>query len=651
MQFLSDIVNKKASQNIRWVIGITAIISAILIAGILIKNNTEKCENSLSLYASQLDKSMGEKVAFISTIAEGISSGAVDSTQYYAYVDKMVEKYDDVSAVYVCIPTDDAIWKDGITTYMSGGWVPPDDFVVSDREWYKGAIEKGLFISNPYVDEQSGNICITLSHKVKTPKGEGTVGLDMYMSDIVTLAESSYVGGSYISLVAADGTILTNPSEKYALTADKSTNVSDTPYKKAYEKAGRISLLFEGGVKTVGSMKSELTGWSVIYANSATGIILLIIGFLAVMSIVSLVSVKIASVKLAGAIKPVFKPLEDVSENISNITEGNLSYSFDVDEHSKEISTMTKSLNDTIHVFKHYIDEINKVVDNIADKDLTCDIGDNYVGDYNKIRESLNGILYNLNESFSEINTQALTVKNYAEELSRTSESVALSATAQSQSILAANEEMDNLKSSINEIVTLVKGVENNLGDTNEKLTRSGDEMRELVIAFDEIVKCTEGISSFVEEITEIASQTNLLALNASIEAARAGDAGRGFAVVAEEIQNLSYNSSKSSQKIEQAIIQSRIAVEKGKGLVTKTQETISESIDYSISNAEHVHKIFDSVNDQKGYVDSIAKDFTSISTVVESNAASAEENSAISIQLGECAKQLSDKVNEFKLK
>ena len=149
---------------------------------------------------------------------------------------------------------------------------------------------------------------------------------------------------------------------------------------------------------------------------------------------------------------------------------------------------MTKSLNDTIHVFKHYIDEINKVVDNIADKDLTCDIGDNYVGDYNKIRESLNGILYNLNESFSEINTQALTVKNSAEELSRTSESVALSATEQSQSILAANEEMDNLKSSINEIVTLIKGVENNLGDTNEKLTRSGDEMRELVIAFDEIV-------------------------------------------------------------------------------------------------------------------------------------------------------------------
>lgn len=82
MQFLSDIVNKKASQNIRWVIGITAIISAILIAGILIKNNTDKCENSLSLYASQLDKSMGEKVAFISTIAEGISSGAVDSTMH-----------------------------------------------------------------------------------------------------------------------------------------------------------------------------------------------------------------------------------------------------------------------------------------------------------------------------------------------------------------------------------------------------------------------------------------------------------------------------------------------------------------------------------------------------------------------------------------
>ena len=175
--------------------------------------------------------------------------------------------------------------------------------------------------------------------------------------------------------------------------------------------------------------------------------------------------------------------------------------------------------------------------------------------------------------------------------------------------------------------------------------------MDSLVDAMNEIVACFDGIASFVSEINDIASQTNLLSLNASIEAARAGEAGRGFAVVAGEIQTLSINSSKASDSINEMIDKSRKAVENGKNLVEKTQNTISAGIEYSVSNAQNVHAIVDAVQSQKSSVHEISESFSEISGIVESNAASAEENSAIALQLGECAKKLSDTVSEFQLK
>ena len=142
-----------------------------------------------------------------------------------------------------------------------------------------------------------------------------------------------------------------------------------------------------------------------------------------------------------------------------------------------------------------------------------------------------------------------------------------------------------------------------------------------------------------------------MLELNASIEAARAGEAGRGFAVVADEIGTLSANSSQASAKIHDVIAHSLTSVEKGKELVAKTDKTISESADFSANNTQIVGEIVNFVETQKNSADDISASITKISEMVEDTAASAEENSAISSNLGECAQTLMNTIGQFKLK
>lgn len=650
---LSSIVSKRAKKTIKTIIITTSAIATIIIVCILVNNANNTCIENAKLYTSQVETSVTEKISFIETIATGVNSGAVTKDSYYEYVDEMVAQYDDVSAVYVCVPDSSSTYKDKIFTYMSGGWVPPADFVVSERAWYKGAMDnKGLFISNPYVDEQTGEICITLAYMVKTAAGNGVVGLDMYMSDIKSLSDKANEKGNYICIISNDGTILSHPDESYALSTTNSVNVSSTKYKNAYNNDSKVYPLFElkSGFNAICSVKSESLDWSVLYVKNELNIIIVIVLMIIVIILATFTSTVFSSKRLSDAIAPMFKPLEEVSSNVSNITDGNLDFCFKIDKQSEEINEVTKALNSTIDGLRYYIREISNVVDAIANKDLSFQITGNYTGDYMKIKNSLERIVDVLNLSFTNIDKQADTVKTFSDNLSQTSENVAESATLQSQSILLCNNELESLVNSMNKISELAASVEQNTHDANESLTIGGEEMDSLVSAMKDIVTCFDGIATLVSEINEIAEQTNLLALNASIEAARAGDAGKGFAVVAGEIQSLSVSSSKASENINNMIEKSRVAVNSGKNLLEKTKKTIMESIDFSSSNTENVHMIVDAVSVQKNSIKEISDSFKEISVTVETNAATAQENSAIATQLGECARQLSDTVNEFKL-
>lgn len=608
--------------------------------------------SSAGEYTEEIDRAMQSKVSMLEAIASGISSGTLnDNAAVLSYVDSMVEMDDQISAVYSCY--------DENITIMSGGWQPPEDFIVTEREWYKGAQAEPekVYISDPYVDMQTGGICITLAKATyRNGKVAGVVGMDMYMNNLVSLIEESYTASSYVFLTTADGTILVHPNAEYSMNADSTHTIQEVnagryePFLKG-NMTIRLFLDYQGGLKVGIGNISEVTGWKVISVKPLYMILVFFALIIGLNLVIYFVTTAITRKSVHGKISVLFRPLESISGKMTQVAEGDLSVVFDEEKNSLEIERLTDSINETIESLKFYIDSISGTVTAISDKNLTVTIDGEFKGSYVQIKDALESIVCNLNESFKQIKKEAQSVLDFADKLGKTTESVAQSASMQNESVANVSEDMTRLTEQIKQITERAARVRDNAEITKEHLETGNREMAELVDAMDSIEQCYGEIAGFVGTIKDIAAQTNLLSLNASIEAARAGEAGKGFAVVAGEISSLAASSAQASENIDKLIAESQSAVFKGKKMVMATSETIQQGMNDSAQSKQHIDEIVEFVEKQQKAIEDVNKELKEVAENVENNAASAQENTAISQQLNECAQSLKQMADSFTLR
>lgn len=628
-------------------------LESVLIGGALAVLYTLKDNRSSAReYTEEIDRAMQSKVSMLEAVASGISSGTLnDPEDVLDYVDSMAAMDDQISAVYSCY--------DENITIMSGGWQPPEDFIVTEREWYRGAQAQPekVYISDPYVDLQTGGICITLSKATcRDGKVAGVVGMDMYMDDLVSLIEKSYTASSYVFLTTADGTILVHPKDEYSMNVDNTPSVQEVNggrYQTLIEgnAAARLFLDYKGGFKFGISNTSGVTGWKVISVKPLYSI-LLCFGLILGLNLVIYIVMTVAARKDADKkISVLFRPLESISGKMARVAQGELSVILDEEKNSMEIEKLTDSINETIASLKFYIDSISSTVTAISDKNLTVTIDGEFKGSYMQIKDALESIVVSLNESFRQISREAESVLEFADKLGRTTESVAQSASQQNESVANVSEDMTRLTEQTKQITERAISVRDNAEVTKEHLETGNREMNELVGAMDSIEQCYAEIAGFVGTIQNIAAQTNLLSLNASIEAARAGEAGKGFAVVAGEISTLAASSAKASENISKLIVESQSAVSAGKDLVTATSATIQQGMNDAVRSKQHIAEIVEFVEKQQKAIEDVNRELREVAESVENNAASAEENTAISQQLNECAQSLKRMADSFKLR
>lgn len=347
------------------------------------------------------------------------------------------------------------------------------------------------------------------------------------------------------------------------------------------------------------------------------------------------------------------EPVQQIDAAVASLRKGELSniemLTYESDD---EFGDTIRMLKEAMNILSDYVREISQEVKLIAQGDLTRN-GDDitpFLGDFSELKESLVYILKRFNSTLSEISGIAEQVTHNAKEVESASKSLSDGATEQAGVIQELNATIDTVVDLAVDTAKETKNASERVKASANKANEEKEKMNVLLTEMEHITEISKEIGNIITDIEDIASQTNLLALNASIEAARAGEAGKGFAVVADQIGKLAADSAKSAVNTRDLIDKTLVEIQRGNAVTITTAEAFNQIISDMDSFAEMAENTMEKANAQAESLEQVGQGIEQLSGVVQSTAASSEENTAISINLSEGADKMNERVNRFKL-
>ncbi|MEG0272952.1 MAG: methyl-accepting chemotaxis protein [Hydrogenoanaerobacterium sp.] len=370
-----------------------------------------------------------------------------------------------------------------------------------------------------------------------------------------------------------------------------------------------------------------------------------------VIIIIMVISTAIAIFLALSVSNGISRPVKACAKRLVLLSEGDLHTEVPEATTKDEVGIMLGSLKSTTDFLKAAIDDIGMGLSKVAEGDLTVTSTMEYKGDFVALQKSILSILDSFNDTLGQINQASDQVSSGSDQVSSGAQALSQGATEQASSV-------EELAATINEISQQVRSNAENAKNASIRTNNAGNEvsnsnkkMQELIVAMGEISTSSQEIGKVIKTIEDIAFQTNILALNAAVEAARAGAAGKGFAVVADEVRNLASKSAEAAKGTTALIEGSVKAVENGTHLADETAKSLVSVVDGTSEVSVIVDKIAVASGEQANSVAQVTQGIDQISSVVQTNSATAEESAAASEELSGQAAMLKQLVGKFKLR